>query len=115
MEIRALTDFSLGKDVAKLMTCNSRIKDPLFVKFSLTRSSQAVSVSSSMVKQTLSIKQSGTASILLLGSGKSLFCTNSPQLGPGNLGPGEPTLGSTEAASVLGGSSFPKYFIFLDK
>lgn len=49
-------DFSLGKDVAKLMTCNSRIKDQLFVKFSLTRGSQAVSVSSSMVKQALSIK-----------------------------------------------------------
>ena len=49
-------DFSLGKDVAKLMTYNSRIKDQLFVKFSLTRSSQAVSVSSSMVKQALSMK-----------------------------------------------------------
>ena len=56
VEIRALTDFSLGKDVAKLMTYNSRIKDKLFVKFSLTRSSQVVSVSSSMVKQALSIK-----------------------------------------------------------
>ena len=41
--------------------------------------------------------------------------SHSPLLGPRNLGLREPTPGSTEVASVLGGSSFPKYFIFLDK
>lgn len=58
MEIRALTMISpnLGKDVVKLMTHNSRIKDKFFVKFSLTGSSQDFSVSSPMVKQALSIK-----------------------------------------------------------
>lgn len=47
-------DFSLDKNVVELMP---RIKDQLFVKFSLSGSSQVISVSSSVVKQALNIKE----------------------------------------------------------
>lgn len=50
-------DFSLDKNVVELMPCESRIKDQLFVKFSLSGSSQVISVSSSVVKQALNIKE----------------------------------------------------------
>lgn len=50
-------DSSLDEDVAERLPHDSRIKNQFFVKVSLTGSLQAVSVSSSLVKQVLSTKR----------------------------------------------------------
>lgn len=69
--------FSLDKNVVESMPSDSKIKDQLFVKTSLSRSSQAVSVSASVVFPAPNAKENDTTRISPFGSSKVLTCTNS--------------------------------------